>query len=311
MIDLMQKFSTAGIAPDKRLRYWNEIADEVFCGTYVNADTPQFAGEMFHWNMGKLNMIRTNSQSSAVGRNGMTWTEEHMILHLQCRGTSLYRQGSYEERLEPGDFAIGSSHVPYSFELTAHELLVIEFPRQPLEDRLPGRLDDLLARRISGASPSGRMFFDFMLSLWRQGGLMPHEPGWHDGMSNVFYDLAAMAVKGAEITGGTQHGQILRRRALALIESRLGDAELRTSSIAQELGLSVRSVQNLFAAMNTTPMGYVLDRRLDRAAERLMADPAATVTEVAFDHGFSDAGYFTRCFRQKFGAPPREWRMGH
>ena len=154
MIDLMQKFSTAGIAPDKRLRYWNEIADEVFCGTYVNADTPQFAGEMFHWNMGKLNMIRTNSQSSAVGRSGMTWTEEHMILHLQCRGTSLYRQGSYEERLEPGDFAIGSSHVPYSFELTAHELLVIEFPRQPLEDRLPGRLDDLLARRGMAPQPA-------------------------------------------------------------------------------------------------------------------------------------------------------------
>lgn len=308
-MDLMQKFTTAGIAPDKRLLYWNEIADEVFCGTYVNADSPKFAGEMYHWNLGKLNMIRTLSQRSAVGRKGKDLTEEHMILHLQCRGTSLYRQGSYEERLEPGDFAIGSSHNPYSFDLSEHELLVIEFPKQPLAERLPG-LDDLVSRRISGASPSGRMFFDFMLSLWRQGGNIPQEPAWSTGMSNVFYDMTALAVKGAEGTSGSQHGHLLRRRALAVIESRLSDAELRTSTIAQELGLSVRSVQNLFAAMNTTPMGYVLDRRLDRAAERLMADPAATVTEVAFDHGFSDAGYFTRCFRQKFGAPPREWRMG-
>lgn len=306
---LMHKFSTAGVSPNERLRYWNVIADEVFCGTYVNADTPRFAGEMWHWSMGDLNMIRTTSQQSAVGRRALDKSEEHLILHLQCRGTSLYRQGGYEDRLEPGDFSLGSSHQPYSFDLSAHELLVVEFPRKPLADRLSG-LDDLMAKRICCASPGGRIFHDFMLSLWRQGAMLLQEESWDLTMNEVFYDLAAAAIRGSERTQDARYGNAMRRRAVALIESRLGDPELRTATIAQELGLSVRSVQNLFAAMNTTPMGYVLDRRLVRAAERLMADPGCSVTEIAFDHGFSDAGYFTRCFRRKYGASPRGWRLG-
>jgi len=306
---VIQKFTTAGIAPDKRLRYWNTIADGVFSGTYVNAENGRFAGEMFHWGIGKLNMIRTNSQSSAVGRPGVDWHEEHLILHLQCRGTALYRQAGIEDRLEPGDFAIGSSHLPYSFDLSAHEMLVVEFPRQPLADRLPG-LDDHISQRIRGSSPGGRMFLDFMLSLWRQGGQQPQDPAWGDSVNGVFYDLAALAIRGAESGTATPYGQDLRRRALTMVESRLSDPGLRTTSLAQDLGLSVRTLQNLFAAMGTTPMGYIVDRRLERAAERLMADPTLTITQAAFDHGFSDAGYFTRCFRQKFGAPPRGWRRG-
>lgn len=303
------KFSTVGIAPDKRLKYWNEIADEVFTGTYVNADDNLFAGEMLHWSIGELNMIRTNSQAAVVGRSARELDEEHMILHIQCRGTSLYRQGNAEYRLEPGDFAVGSSHKPYSFDISPHEMLVIEFPKQPLADRLP-RLDDHLARRVSGASPGGRVFVDFLLSLWREGGRLRGEPGWDEGMNGVFYDLAALALRGTEEHRWARRDLVLQRRALAVVESRLSEPGLRTASIAQELGVSIRTVQNLFAAMGTTPMAYILDRRLDGAAERLLADPGQSVTAVAFDYGFSEASYFTRCFRQKFGAPPRAWRMG-
>jgi len=309
-MNAIQKFSTAGIAPNRRLRYWNEIADEVFCGTYVNADGPLFVGEMLHWSLGDLNMIRTSSQRAAVGRRGIDRTEEHLILHLQCRGTSLFRQDGFKAELEPGDFSLGLSHRPYSFDLSAHEMLVVEFPRRPLAERLPA-LDDHLSRRIRGASPGGRVFLDFMLSMWRQCGRYPSQGGWDAGMNAVFYDLAAMAIRGAEDPPEIRREPALRRRALALVDSRLCDPALGTASIATELGLSVRTVQNLFAAMGTTPTAHILDRRLERAAERLMADPDMTVTEAAFDHGFSDAGYFTRCFRQKFGVPPRVWRMGN
>ncbi|HTN14778.1 MAG TPA: helix-turn-helix domain-containing protein [Sphingomonadaceae bacterium] len=307
-MSLLQKFTTAGVAPGEKLRYWNVVADEVFTGTYVNADEPRFTGEMWHWGMGELNMIRTTSQRAAVGRRGIDRAEEHLIVHLQCRGTSRYRQGDYDAALEPGDFSIGSSHRPYSFDLSQHEMLVIEFPKAPLAERVRG-LDDIVAGRICGASAAGRIFHDFLLSLWRQGGRLLQEDSWEPGMNSAFYDLAAAAIRGSD--GGVgRHGHSLLRRATAFIEAELANPELRTTAIARELDLSVRSVQNLFANIGTTPMGFVLERRLNRAAERLMADPGASVTEIAFDHGFTDAGYFTRCFRQKHGASPRNWRLG-
>jgi AraC-like DNA-binding protein len=35
-----------------------------------------------------------------------------------------------------------------------------------------------------------------------------------------------------------------------------------------------------------------------------------TITDVAFDVGFSDSAFFTRCFRRHFGVSPSQWRSG-
>lgn len=304
------RFVTAGVAPAERLRYWNSIADEVFCGTFVNAESPAFEGEMWSWRIGELDMIRTRSVSAVVGRRPLHSGEERVIVHMQWRGVGQHSQRGREARLEPGDFVVASPHSPYRFDLTSHEMMVVEFPKRALVERIPD-LDDVLARRLSGASPASRVFNDFLLSLWRQVESNPTDPEWTAGISRVFYDLAALAIRDARQTGGAgEHEARLRERALAVIDGALGDPGLRSASIADELGTSVRTVQNLFAGMGTTPSAAILERRLRRAAERLIADPQATITEVAFAHGFNDGAYFTRCFRQKFGVSPREWRLG-
>lgn len=100
----------------------------------------------------------------------------------------------------------------------------------------------------------------------------------------------------------------LRDKVLALVEAHLSDPNLKTLTLAHACNTSVRTVQNVFASMGTTPSGYVLDRRLARAADRLVATPSASITDIAFELGFNDSSYFTRCFRQRFGAVPREWR---
>lgn len=307
---MIAKFATSGVTPSERLRYWNSIADEAFCGTFVNADNEKFEGEMWCWRLGELDMIRTRSVEASVGRRPIDAQEERVILHMQWRGNGEHRQGRREARLDPGDFVLGSPHKPYRFDLTPHEMMAVEFPKHELVQRIPD-LDARFATRLSGASPAARIFNDFLLSLWRLADTRPTDPDWASGISGVLYDLAAMAIRDAPcetpespVTAG------LRRRALMLVDAALTDPDLRTATIAEELGTSVRTVQKLFAEMGTTPSAAILDRRLDRAAERLMADPTSTITEIAFAHGFNDSAYFTRCFRQKFGAAPRQWRMG-
>jgi AraC-like DNA-binding protein len=306
------RFATAGIAASERLRYWNTVADEVFSGSFVNADSQGlFEGEMLSWRVGKLDMIRTRSVSASVGRRPLDAGEERIIMHMQLRGSSQHSHLGQEARLEPGDFVLASPHSPYRFDLTQHEMVVVEFPKDGLAERVP-ELDDVLARRLSGATASAHVFNDFLLSLWRQAeSAALDDPEWAAGINRVFYDLAAMAIRDAlrEDPAGAV-GQPLRRQALAVVDAALSDPELRTASIASELGTSVRTVQNLFASMGTTPSAAILERRLKRAADRLMAEPGATITDIAFAHGFNDSAYFTRCFRQKFGLSPSEWRQG-
>ncbi|WP_068076294.1 helix-turn-helix domain-containing protein [Novosphingobium lentum] len=306
-MSVVEKFATAGVAPPERLRYWNDLVDRVYGGTFVNTPDQDFSGEMWCWSVGELDMIRPRSGPSMVGRLPRDSASERIILHLQCRGTSQHRQDGVTSVLEPGDFVLGSPHRPYAIDLSAHELLVVEFPRQPLVERFPG-LDDALSRRMCGSSPGGRVFHDFLLSLWHQGDQGMQDPEWEQGVNAVFYDLAALAMRGAGRDEPRKVETAFRNRVLAVVDAQLCDPFLRTTTIAQACNASVRTVQNLFAAMGTTPSGYILERRLLRASDRLLARPEASITEVAFEHGFNDSAYFTRCFRQHFGLAPREWR---
>jgi AraC-like DNA-binding protein len=308
----VEKFETAGIAPPQRLAFWNELVDHTYSGTFVNAPDTNFSAEMWRWKVGDLSMIRPRSEPSRVGRRP-NWMghDERVVLHLQRRGTSIHRQAGKEAQLNAGDFSLSSADQGYDIDLpTRHEMLVVEFPRRLLAARI-GNLEAQYTKRISGASPSGRIFHDFLLSLWQQGDQSDADPEWQSGVSSVFFDLAAMAMRGSEMGAQTSSGSVLRKRVVGLVDARLSDPDLRTTAIADELHVSPRTVQNVFAAMGTTPGGYVMERRLNRAAEVLTENPSASITTLAYDLGFNDSAYFTRCFRQKFGTTPSSWREVH
>ena len=61
-------------------------------------------------------------------------------------------------------------------------------------------------------------------------------------------------------------------------------------------------------AYNCTPIGYLLELRLERAAE-LLRDTELTVTEVAMRCGVCDSNYFTKLCARKYRMPPREYRQ--
>jgi len=305
----VQKYATLGLAPAERLPFWNDLVDRVYAGTWVNTAKADFSAEMWRWKVGDLNMIRPRSDPSQVGRSAdHAAREAQIVLHLQRRGTSCYQQDRREATLTPGDFVLMATDRLYTIDMpTAHEMLVVQFPRRLIENKVR-HLDDRLGTAISGAGVGARVFHDFLLSLWHQGDQSHADPDWQAGVAAVFADLAALAVNIAPIGRPLERGGALRNRVLALIEARLGDPELRTATIADDLGISPRTVQHVFAAMGTTPVGHVANRRLERAAEMLTSNPASSVTDIAFDLGFNDSAYFARVFRQRYGKTPSAYR---
>lgn len=91
----------------------------------------------------------------------------------------------------------------------------------------------------------------------------------------------------------------------------LGNPDLGTALICQALDLSPRAVQKSFVRhVGLTPTAFITARRLERAASLLACDDGRTITDVAFEVGFNDSAFFTRCFRRRFGAAPSQWRSG-
>jgi transcriptional regulator GlxA family with amidase domain len=60
--------------------------------------------------------------------------------------------------------------------------------------------------------------------------------------------------------------------------------------------------------LNTTPMRYLKDLRLDMVRDTLMnLEPQrASITTVAMDYGFHHLGHFCAAYKERFGEQPRE-----
>lgn len=59
-----------------------------------------------------------------------------------------------------------------------------------------------------------------------------------------------------------------------------------------------------------SPIEYLLNVRLTRAAERLLKS-SKSVSEIASECGFTDSNYFSRQFRKHYNCSPRDYRGRH
>lgn len=76
-------------------------------------------------------------------------------------------------------------------------------------------------------------------------------------------------------------------------------------------GMSRTNYIRMFeATMGTSPINYLIGLRIEEAS-RLLRSTDRSITDVAFDVGFSDSNYFSRQFRKARGQSPREYRKRH
>jgi AraC-like DNA-binding protein len=96
------------------------------------------------------------------------------------------------------------------------------------------------------------------------------------------------------------------RRTLERIHAEYA-APLGAAGLAKELGMSRFAFSRSFREqVGLPPCQYLLQTRLDRAAEQLRSGRRA-VAEVALTVGFVDHGRFSRMFRRRFGCVPSEF----
>lgn len=101
------------------------------------------------------------------------------------------------------------------------------------------------------------------------------------------------------------------RRIRSIIEQNLQSDSFNIDALAAEAGLS-RSVffKKMKSLTGFAPVDYVREIRLDKAVT-MVKHTDSNITEIAYAVGFRDSGYFTKCFRQKFGKSPKEYRADY
>ena len=94
-----------------------------------------------------------------------------------------------------------------------------------------------------------------------------------------------------------------------LIAQRMSDESLTPSSAAAALGCSVRTLHAACQREGRSFGRMLRDARLDSAEKALRSSPVSTgrIGQIAFACGFSDLSHFSRAFRARFGAAPRDY----
>ena len=106
--------------------------------------------------------------------------------------------------------------------------------------------------------------------------------------------------------------QALLRIAAAITHLETHYSEpVELDNLAELAHMSKRSFLRTFrAATGQSPIAYLIQIRVNRAADRLRTSNEA-ITEVAFAVGFQDSNYFARQFRQLMGVAPRDYRAAN
>ncbi len=98
------------------------------------------------------------------------------------------------------------------------------------------------------------------------------------------------------------------KKLISLIEKNIANEALDVECIAGNLNVSRTQLYRKIGALtDMTPKEFVKDIRLKRAAQ-LIAQKSNSISDVAYDTGFSDVSYFRKCFKEKFGMSASEYR---
>lgn len=92
----------------------------------------------------------------------------------------------------------------------------------------------------------------------------------------------------------------------------LANPELDISRISNALGLSQRYLHLLFTDEPMQLMHWIWSERLARCFKELASQTGndRPVSAVAYSWGFNDASHFSRAFRKRYGASPRDIQSG-
>jgi DNA-binding response OmpR family regulator len=101
--------------------------------------------------------------------------------------------------------------------------------------------------------------------------------------------------------------EVFLQKVVGTIEQYLSDQDFDVERLGQEVALSrTQLYRKLFALTGQAPSDFIRTLRLKRAAS-LLAQKAGTVAEIAYQVGFKEPSYFSRCFAQVYGCPPSQY----
>ena len=127
-------------------------------------------------------------------------------------------------------------------------------------------------------------------------------------MRFAFYDLLGALFVPSDPEDTSVYTDRLFARICDIIKDHFADPDFGPCEVAVEAGISLRYLQKLFTARNSTCSHFIHSVRLDHAARllerRSFLKTSQPISEIAYASGFGDYTNFSRKFLRRFGHTP-------
>jgi len=204
----------------------------------------------------------------------------------------------------PGSLHLRDLARPSAARVDAVDAVVLAMPR----DRAPPWMvnQDIHGLNIDGTPQTCRLLTAHLMALLQAAPGLPVE----EGVASIEAALV-MVERAFRRTGDLTARQSetvyrrLRASAVALIDRRLHQPDLKIDQLTHVLGTSRSTLFRAFASSGGINL-YIQQRRLERAREALYAREGRqpSVAEIGRAHGFVSESHFSRSFHDRFGHRP-------
>jgi AraC-like DNA-binding protein len=228
-----------------------------------------------------------------------------LLIVLQIEGSVDTDSAGRCVRREAGDVAISDYARPFHSVATDYAILIVHLARESVPAALLAlEPHGLVFPRGSGAA---RLIGTAMQELYAQADhlTVSEAEAAIEGIAALTTAFARARLAGDE----ADHVKSRRKSAMDFIDAHLGNAQLGPDEIAQAANLSRASLYRLLAAEGGIRT-VLVKRRLDQALQLMLTDNAdeRSLADIAKRCGFGGMSQFSRAFRTRFGAPPRQYR---
>jgi AraC-like DNA-binding protein len=227
-----------------------------------------------------------------------------MLIYLELEGSCDNDWAGRRGRVEAGDVQIVDYARPFHSATTDYANLILQIPRESMPAALLAmEPHGLVFPRDSGAALLiGAAIREFYAQADRL--TVSEAEAAIEGIVALTTACAHARLAGDE----ADHVKSRRKAALDYIDAHLGNAQLGPGEIADAANVSRASLYRLLAAEGGV-RAVLLTRRLDQAMRLMLADDKdeRSLTDISRRCGFGGTSQFSRAFRARFGAAPRQY----
>ncbi|MFK3658973.1 transcriptional regulator FeaR [Scandinavium sp. NPDC088450] len=247
-----------------------------------------------------VNLYRTNQEIKSYNDN---W----FYTVFQLEGQAIIEQNDRQTVIQPGDITLVDASRPCSivWQQPSRQISLL-LPRSLVEQQLrisEGHCVQRLEKSLPMVQMSHRLLQESMSNR---------------ELSGIESEAALEAIVCLLRPVLQQQDQQPSRRErqfekiVRLIDDHIQSDCLRPEWLANETGMSVRSLYRMFADKGLVVAQYIKNRRLDLCAKALRsAADDEKLAGIGFNWGFTDHSHFSTAFRQRFGISPGEYRKQH